>query len=319
MDPTRMWVSFFTSAGIPSDIAATYALTFMDNRIQNDMLLYLNKDNLWDMGIRQMGDVIAILRHAKQVHKSTVWNRIQRTTVSNMVPVAAVAARFTAAQPLSLASRTLEHCTRNPISKVFLPVQAQKRKSYEMSNTVDLDKKKSRLIRFGTPPKEASEEATVSKQTVFARLGISDSVAIAAVKGSTIITDVKSVFARLGSKPEDPPMQKDGIHSTPSFNNLTVTTSKDNIRKISCTGRADEAPLPDKEKQALPKAKSVTFSETVQYKEIEAVYKAIVKPKFRTVFNKPGRSLSMFEGGGRVKARLGIKANTKKFTITRNM
>ena len=61
------WIKFFTAAGIPSRYAAKYAVTFNDHRIQEDMLKDLNKEILYDMGIKTMGDVIAIMRHAKEV------------------------------------------------------------------------------------------------------------------------------------------------------------------------------------------------------------------------------------------------------------
>ncbi|XP_026319563.1 uncharacterized protein C19orf47 homolog [Hyposmocoma kahamanoa] len=161
---TSMWVNFFTAAGIPSDVSATYALTFTENRIQNDMLLDLNKEYLRDMGISRMGDVIAILRHAKQVHEITARDRVLSTTTTATltasavakVPVAAVTGRTTVAQPSSPASRILEHYTRNPAKEPSPVAQPQlKRRSNESQE--DLNIKKSRLIRFGTPPPTAKE------------------------------------------------------------------------------------------------------------------------------------------------------------------
>lgn len=65
---TTKWLKYFAAAGIPSNAAANYAVIFTENRIQPDMLLDLNKEYLYDMGIRVMGDVIAILRYARTAY-----------------------------------------------------------------------------------------------------------------------------------------------------------------------------------------------------------------------------------------------------------
>ena len=59
------WIKFFTDAGILPSEAANYAVIFTDHRIQSTMLVDLNKEYLTEMGIKFMGDVIAILKHAK--------------------------------------------------------------------------------------------------------------------------------------------------------------------------------------------------------------------------------------------------------------
>jgi hypothetical protein len=62
-----VWNNFLISAGIPSSVSHDYAITFSQHRIRIDMLKEITKDILIDMGIKAMGDIIAILRHAKQI------------------------------------------------------------------------------------------------------------------------------------------------------------------------------------------------------------------------------------------------------------
>ena len=62
---TSSWISFFKEAGIPAGDAVHYAVTFVDNRIQMDMLSDLTKEYLHDMKISKLGDIICILKHAK--------------------------------------------------------------------------------------------------------------------------------------------------------------------------------------------------------------------------------------------------------------
>lgn len=73
---SHRWKRFFTEANLPSDIADNYAIIFTENRIRFDMLGDLNKEILYDMGIKKIGDVISILRHAKAVHTNSYREKV---------------------------------------------------------------------------------------------------------------------------------------------------------------------------------------------------------------------------------------------------
>lgn len=62
-----VWNNFFLSAGIPNTVANQYAVTFSQHRMSIDMLKEITKEILNEMGIKAMGDIIAILRHAKDI------------------------------------------------------------------------------------------------------------------------------------------------------------------------------------------------------------------------------------------------------------
>ena len=64
---SKEWLAFFQDAKIPQPAAKQYAKSFTENRITMEMLMDLNKEYLRDMGIIILGDIIAILKHAKQV------------------------------------------------------------------------------------------------------------------------------------------------------------------------------------------------------------------------------------------------------------
>ncbi|XP_064408792.1 uncharacterized protein C19orf47 homolog [Latimeria chalumnae] len=69
---TSEWIQFFKDAGIPPGPAVNYAVTFIDNRIQKNMLMDLTKEIMNELGITVVGDIIAILKHAKIVHRQDV-------------------------------------------------------------------------------------------------------------------------------------------------------------------------------------------------------------------------------------------------------
>ena len=61
------WNDFFLDAKIPKDVAPLYAENFCKNRMSFDMLADLTKEYLRDLDVTVLGDIISILKHAKDV------------------------------------------------------------------------------------------------------------------------------------------------------------------------------------------------------------------------------------------------------------
>lgn len=81
---TSTWMDFFVKAGIPPQASATYNLLFEQNNIKADMIQYLNKDRLKKIGITIVGDIIAILRHAKHVQEQAETGKPRLGAGNNM-------------------------------------------------------------------------------------------------------------------------------------------------------------------------------------------------------------------------------------------
>ncbi|XP_014069152.1 uncharacterized protein C19orf47 homolog isoform X2 [Salmo salar] len=84
---TSEWIQFFKDAGIPAGLAVNYAVSFVDNRIQKTMLMDLSKEIMMDLGITVIGDIIAILKHAKQVYRQDMCKMATQAITSGQSSV----------------------------------------------------------------------------------------------------------------------------------------------------------------------------------------------------------------------------------------
>ena len=73
------WTKFLKDAGIPAADAAAYAVTFVEQRISATTLLDLTADHLSSLGIKVLGDVLAILRHAKTLDTTTTPSTVVKS------------------------------------------------------------------------------------------------------------------------------------------------------------------------------------------------------------------------------------------------
>nr|XP_057936280.1 uncharacterized protein C19orf47 homolog isoform X1 [Doryrhamphus excisus] len=127
---TSEWIQFFKDAGIPAGLAVTYAVSFVDNRIQKNMLMDLSKDIMMDLGITVVGDIIAILKHAKLVHRQDMCKMATEAINSGQTSVKAELRR-TANTP---ATRMIANALSHDSPPVTPPRRTDNRLSVTVSN-----------------------------------------------------------------------------------------------------------------------------------------------------------------------------------------
>ncbi|XP_013132779.1 uncharacterized protein C19orf47 homolog isoform X1 [Oreochromis niloticus] len=125
---TSEWIQFFKDAGIPAGLAVTYAVSFVDNRIQKNMLMDLSKDIMMDLGITVIGDIIAILKHAKQVYRQDMCKMATEAISSGQTSVQAELRRTANTPATRMIANALSHDsppatpTRRPDNRLSVTV-----------------------------------------------------------------------------------------------------------------------------------------------------------------------------------------------------
>lgn len=152
------WEGFFKEAGIPSRLSTEYASIFCDNRMRLDMLEALDKEVLQDLGVKAVGDIIAILRHAKIKQKELSR---QRSSSPEVQVVSKKPSNESVIQP-ALLSTNSSHTkpAKAPTTKLGNISMTVKADGPSKSTTTSKPARRTLSERFGTYEKEAKIKKT---------------------------------------------------------------------------------------------------------------------------------------------------------------
>ncbi|XP_046892334.1 uncharacterized protein C19orf47 homolog isoform X1 [Hypomesus transpacificus] len=224
---TSEWIQFFIDAGIPAGLAVNYAVSFVDNRIQKNMLMDLSKEIMMDLGITVIGDIIGILKHAKQVYRQDMCKMATEAITSGQTSVKAELRR-TANTP---ATRMIA----NALSRESPPSTPVRRPDNRLSVTVsNKQASKSSKAVLSRAADEGNGVPVVKRRRVTAEM--EGKYIINMPKGTTART--RRILAQQDTK---------GMKRTSVFERLgaeskadTTTSSSKATGVFSRLGRADE-------------------------------------------------------------------------------
>ncbi|XP_078389310.1 uncharacterized protein C19orf47 homolog isoform X2 [Cetorhinus maximus] len=194
---TSEWIQFFKDAGIPAGPAVNYAVSFVDNRIQKNMLMDLTKDIMNELGISVVGDIIAILKHAKVVYKQELA-KMATESISTSHGNVQFELKRTANSP---ASRMIANSLSRE-SPPSTPVRRPETSTSKISVTVanKLATKKAVLTRPADPGPETSAKRrrVTAEMEGLPRMSVFDRLGAEAKADTTTGNKPTGVFSRLG-------------------------------------------------------------------------------------------------------------------------
>uniref|UniRef100_A0A3Q3BG98 Chromosome 19 open reading frame 47 n=1 Tax=Kryptolebias marmoratus TaxID=37003 RepID=A0A3Q3BG98_KRYMA len=265
---TSEWIQFFKDAGIPAGLAVTYAVSFVDNRIQKNMLMDLSKDIMMDLGITVIGDIIAILKHAKQVYRQDMCKIATEAISSGQTSVQAELRRTANTAATRMIANALSHDSppatpaRRPDNRLSVTVsnsQANKNNKAQPADegnglpavkrrrvTAEMEGKYIINMPKGTTPRtrrilaQQAKKTGLKRTSVFERLGAE----------SMADTQPTGVFSRLDRGDENEDTLKPG-NSVAAIMDEDDEDSDGDGSVLQYAGVLKRPPLPQKKEPAM--------------------------------------------------------------------
>ncbi|XP_066098215.1 uncharacterized protein C19orf47 homolog isoform X4 [Saccopteryx bilineata] len=218
---TSEWIQFFKEAGIPPGPAVNYAVMFVDNRIQKSMLLDLNKEIMNELGVTVVGDIIAILKHAKVVYRQDMCKAATESVPCSPSPLPGDIRRGTS----SAASRMIT----NSLNRDSPPGTPPRRPDTSTSKiSVTVSNKMAAKSAKATAALVRGEEESLAAPTKRRRV-------TAEMEGKYIINMPKGTTPRTRKILEQQQTAK-GLHRTSVFDRLGAETKADTTTGNKPTG-----------------------------------------------------------------------------------
>ncbi|MGH0117949.1 UNVERIFIED_CONTAM: hypothetical protein FKN15_042724 [Acipenser sinensis] len=218
---TSEWIQFFKDAGIPAGLAVHYAVSFVDNRIQKNMLMDLSKEFMMDLGITVIGDIIAILKHAKVVYRQDMCKMATEAISSGQTTIQAELRRN--------ANTPATRMIANSLSQDSPPPTPVRKPDNRLSVTVS-----NKQAKAGMPGKEAKSESFLSNAGP--DVSVKRRRVTAEMEGKYIINMPKGTTERTKRILEEQAEIEKGIYRTSVFERLGAESKADATMGSKPTG-----------------------------------------------------------------------------------